>query len=154
MVSKNEPKLHTVCEITGFEQIFKSLGEYKTLIQTMFIQHIDTYFSFWIFYHSFTYQTVSTNYHTYCTCFKGLPNLPPNLRRCPLTSRSMNSAATPALSPHDWQGGEFPTPTGQFLPEESWDQNWWFGDPKKKTAKKTHPNRSFIAGSNDPCRVS
>ena len=47
MVGNIEPKLHTVCEITGFEQICKSLGRIKTLIQTMFLQRIDTYFSFW-----------------------------------------------------------------------------------------------------------
>ena len=50
MVGNIEPKLHTVCEITCFEQISKSLGEYQILIQMMFIQHIDNTFLFGIFY--------------------------------------------------------------------------------------------------------
>ena len=86
-----------------------------------------------IFYHSVTYQTVSTNYHTYRTCFKGLPNL----RRCtppPLDQWILQQLQHFHLT--TGRVGNSNTDDRQFLPEESWDQNWWFGDPKKKLQKK------------------
>lgn len=124
----------------------------------MFIQHIDTYFSFWIFYHPFTYQTVSTNYHTYCTCFKGLPNLPPKPPSLPphlSINEFCSNSSTFTSRLAGW--GISNTDDRQFLPVSNPVSNSgirWFGDPKKKLQKRTHPNRSFIAGSNDPCRVS
>lgn len=103
------------------------------------------YFSFWDLLPIKPFQLTTT---LTVLALKGSQTSPPNLRRCPLTSRSMNSAATPALSPHDWQGGKNSNTDDRAVSTrfESWDQKLVVWRSQKTTAKKTHPNRSFIAG--------